>query len=208
MSHDALRSFLQEFNMMDEPSIEAVRNRKNQKLFILVDDTLDMRYKVINPEGETLILPDVLFEEDPVSVPQSKCADEFSEVQLANYVDFKTKQAHAARVQAERKPEPVRTTVVAPKAAPTPRKKAVPVSTKRGLGASWTGQKLTFYKHKIEPLAPKQTFRVVLDGVGTFEITKEEFLAQFNDAVMSQKYRAEGYYTYMALPEKARKYIK
>jgi hypothetical protein len=208
MKLQGLGSFLQEYIMMDEPSIEAVRNRKNQKLFILVDDTLDMRYKVINPEGETLILPDVLFEEDPVSVPSSKCAENFSEIQLSTYVDYRSKEAEAARKQAERKPEPVRTTVVPPKQPPTPRKKMVPISTKRGLGASWSGQKLTFYKHKIEPLAPKQTFRVVLDGVGTFEITKEEFLAQFNDAVMSQKYRAEGYYTYMALPEKAKKYIK
>jgi hypothetical protein len=40
-------------------TIEAVRNRKNQKLFIVVDDTIDARYKVINPAGETLILPDL-----------------------------------------------------------------------------------------------------------------------------------------------------
>ena len=40
------------------------------------------------------------------------------------------------------------------------------------------------------------------------QANREEFLAQFNDAVMSQKYRAEGYYTYMALTEKAKKYIK
>jgi hypothetical protein len=193
--------------MIDEPSVEAVRNRKNQKLFILVDDTLDMRYKVINPDGEVLILPDVLFEEDPVSVPSGSYETEFSPAQIDAYTEFRTKEKEAMRKQAERKPEPVRTVVVPPKTS-TPRKRVPPVSLKRGLGASWTSQKLTFYKHKIEPLAPKQTFRIDLDGVGAFEITKEEFLAQFNDVVMSQKYRAEGYYTYPTLPPKAGKYIK
>lgn len=193
--------------IIDDTSVEAVRNRKNQKLFILVDDTLEMRYKVINPAGELLILPDLLFEEDPITVPAKSFSEEFSEEQLNVYREFKIKEAEAARKQQDRKPEPVRTVVV-PSKTSIPRKKVPPVSLKRGLGASWSAQKLTFYKHKIEPLAPKQTFRIDLDGIGTFEITKEEFLAHFNDVVMSQKYRAEGLYTYPAMPDKASKYIK
>lgn len=193
--------------MIDEPSVEAVRNRKTLKLFILVDDSLDMRYKVINPAGETLILPDTLFDEDPVTVTSASYTAEFTTEQMAAYKDYRIKEADAARKQAERKPEPVRTVVVPPKAAPA-RKKAPPQPTKRGLGASWSSPKLTFYKHKIEPLGPKQTFRISIDGVGQFEISKEDFLAHFNDVVMSQKYRAEGYYTYPSLPDKAGKYIK
>lgn len=193
--------------MIDAPSVEAVRNRKNQKLFIVVDDSLDMRYKVINPAGETLILPDTLFDEDPVTVPSSDYTTEFTNEQMVAYQEFRVKELEAARKAAERRAEPVRTVVVPPKPAPT-RKKSPPVPQKRGLGASWSSPKLTFYKHKIEPLSPKQTFRITVDGVGQFEISKEDFLAHFNDVVMSPKYRAEGYYTYPSMPDKANKYLK
>ena len=79
---------------------------------------------------------------------------------------------------------------------------------RRGLGAAWTSPRLTFYKHKIEPLHAKQSFKVSVDGTGDFEMTKEEFLLQFNDAVMSPSYRSDGLYTYAQIPEKAWRYRK
>jgi len=39
-------------------------------------------------------------------------------------------------------------------------------------------------------------------------MTKEEFLLQFNDAVMSPSYRSDGLYTYPQIPEKAWRYRK
>ena len=87
--------------------------------------------------------------------------------------------------------------------------KAVPkTSTRSGLGAAWNSPRLSFYKHKIEPLQPKQTFRITVEGTGCFEISKEEFLANFNDVVMSPSYRADGLFTYPSVPDKAKRYLR
>ena len=196
--------------MTQDSPIEAVRNRKTQKLFIVVDDTLGTRYKVVNPEGETLVLPDLLFDEDTVTVTPEQFGSEFTPQQITAFRQLKEKAEAQARAAADRPPPPPRVIVAEPakKKTTAGRSRAPKVPERRGLGASWSSPRLTFYKHKIEPLHPKQTFRVTVEGVGTFEISKEDFLAQFNDAVMSQSYRADGLYTYPQVPEKARRYLK
>jgi len=197
----------------DQP-IDAVRNRKNLKLFIVVDDSLDFRYKVINPSGEVLILPDLLFDDDPVVVQPDDFATEFTPEQMTAYGEHLTKQAaqaEAAKLAASRpRPEvPPRRIVAEPAARPKSRRQpSAPRETKRGLGAAWSAPRLTFYKHKIEPLHPKQSFKITVEGNGDFEITKEDFLAHFNDVIMSPSYRAEGLYTYSQIPEKALRYRK
>jgi hypothetical protein len=195
-----------------EAPIEAVRNRKTQKLFILVDDTLGTRFKVINPGGEMIILPDLLFDEDPIFVPPAEHGTEFTPEQLASLRKHQEKMAEEAR-KARDRPPPAPTRIEPPP-PPRPRSQGAPRAKKttqpqrRGLGASWDAPRLSVYRHKIDPLDPKQTFRITIAGTGVFEITKEEFLAQFNDAVMSPSYRADGLYTYPQIPEKARKYLK
>lgn len=194
----------------DQP-IDAVRNRKNLKLFIVIDDSLELRYKVINPSGEVLILPDLLFEDDPVIVQPEEATIEFSAEQLAAYAEHLKKaaaQAEAAKLAALR-PEPPRRVVAEP--APRPRAKrqpSTPPQTRRGLAASWSAPRLTFYKHKIEPLHPKQSFKITVEGNGDFEITKEDFMAHFNDVIMSPSYRADGLFTYPQIPDKALRYRK
>jgi hypothetical protein len=198
--------------MAQETALEAVRNRKTNKLFILVDDTLGTRYKVINPAGEVLILPDLLFAEDPITVQPTDFAAEFSEIQLDAFVKYQEKaaaQEALARAAALRAPEPRRIDPEPEKKKRTPSARKEPTPpTRRGLGAAWTSPRLTFYKHKIEPLHAKQSFKVSVDGTGDFEMTKEEFLLQFNDAVMSPSYRSDGLYTYPQIPEKAWRYRK
>ncbi len=194
----------------DQP-IDAVRNRKNLKLFIVIDDSLELRYKVINPSGEVLILPDLLFEDDPVIVQPEEATIEFSAEQLAAYAEHLKKaaaQAEADKLAALR-PEPPRRVVA--EAAPRPRAKrqpSTPPQTRRGLAASWSAPRLTFYKHKIEPLHPKQSFKITVEGNGDFEITKEDFMAHFNDVIMSPSYRADGLFTYPQIPDKALRYRK
>jgi len=199
-------------SMVQETALEAVRNRKTTKLFILVDDTLGTRYKVINPAGEVLILPDLLFAEDPVLVHPSEFTNEFSEIQLDAFAKFQAKaaaQEALAKAAALRAPEPRRIDPEPPKKKKTPSaRKESAAPTRRGLGAAWSSPRLTFYKHKIEPLHAKQSFKVSVEGTGDFEITKEEFLLQFNDAVMSPSYRSDGLYTYAQIPEKAWRYRK
>lgn len=195
--------------MAQELPIEAVRNRKTQKLFIVIDDTLGTRFKVLNPEGEMLVLPDLLFDEDMITVQPDQFGAEFTAQQLTALREFQEKAEAQARAAAERPAPPPRVTIAAPAKKPTSSAKRAPkVPERRGLGATWSSPRLTFYKHKIEPLHPKQTFRVTVEGVGTFEISKEDFLAQFNDAVMSPSYRADGLYTYPQIPEKAKRYLK
>lgn len=191
-----------------ESFIEAVRNRKTQKLFIVVDDTLEMRYKVINPAGEVLVLPDALFDEDPITVPANQFTVEFSPEQLTMLERFNEQVAAQARI-APRPPEPTRAAEAPRKRdASSRRPKASAGPIKRGLGATWSSPRLTFYKHKIEPLHGKQTFRVTVEGKGDFEISKEDFLLQFNDVVMSMSYRSDGQYTYPSIPDKARRFLK
>lgn len=189
---------------------EAVRNRKNGKLFIIVDDTLEKRYRVINPAGEVLVLPDVLFEEDVIPVTSADFDADFTPEQVAAFAQFKVeeqaRQVYAA-AQAAKEAAMPRKTILAPQAAPKRSKSpAKPRSSASGLAATWNAPKLTFYKHKIEPLAPKQSFRVNVAGSGIYEMTKEEFLLNFNDVVMSPSYRSDGLYAYPALPSKAEKY--
>lgn len=192
--------------------IEAVRNRKTQKLFILVDDSLDMRYKVINPSGEVLILPDLLFDEDPVSVPPESVQAEFSSVQIdahIKYLERKALEEARERMQPktlqaeEREPERKK---IAPAKRSTSKGPKMP--SRRGLGATWSAPRLTFYRHKIDPLDSKQTFKIVVEGTGSFEISKEDFVAHFNDVMMSPTYRAEGLFSYREIPEKAKRYLK
>lgn len=195
----------------DSP-IEAVRNRKTLKLFIIVDDTLENRYKVINPGGEIIVLPDLLFEEDPLLVAPEQIAAEFTAEQLDALAKHNEKLAAAAKAQAERpkpvtKAPPAEPPAKARSSSPRPPRKAVD-NGRRGLGATWSAPRLTFYRHKIEPLGMKQSFKILVEGAGDFEITKEEFLAQFNDVVMSPSYRADGLYTYPKVPDKARRYLK
>lgn len=195
--------------MKIESIIEAVRNRKTHKLFILVDDTLEMRYKVINPSGEVLVLPDALFDEDPLSVPADQFASEFTPEQLTALERFNTQVAAQARITAP--PEPVKSDTSTRKPS-SPRRasssRPAPGTMRRGLGATWSSPRLTFYKHKIEPLHAKERFRIAVEGHGEYEFSKEEFLAQFNDVVMSPTYRSEGHYSYPAIPEKARRFLK
>ncbi len=198
----------------DQP-IDAVRNRKNQKLFIVVDDTIEARYKVINPAGETLILPDLLFDEDPLQVPPSDAEKEFSPEQLEALKIHREKVAAQEAFERSRpKPPPraVEPVTIPPSKPRAPRssspKKELASSQRRGLGAQWNSPMLTFYKHKIEPLGGKQSFRISVDGIGDFELTKDEFLAQFNDVCMSVKYRSEGQFSYSQIPDKALRFKK
>ncbi|MBM4252853.1 MAG: hypothetical protein FJ146_12850 [Deltaproteobacteria bacterium] len=194
----------------DQP-IDAVRNRKNLKLFIVIDDSLDFRYKVINPSGEVLILPDLLFEDDPIIVAPEDASTEFSPEQLSAYSEHLVKAAAAAAAAklAASRPEPPRRIVAEPAPRPkTRRQQSTPIQTRRGLAASWSAPRLTFYKHKIEPLHPKQSFKITVEGTGDFEITKEDFVAHFNDVMMSPSYRADGLFTYPQIPDKALRYRK
>jgi hypothetical protein len=185
--------------------IEAVINEKTGKHFILIEDLPGGRYKVINPNGEIITLPDTLFEEDQVTIGVKDYGQSFSDEQLKTLETFNEEvtkkqewQDKTAKVAASTPQK------IAPKRKSTPAQKG----TRAGLAASWESSKLTFYKHKIDPLHPKQTFKVEIPSLGEVEISKEQFLSDFNDVVMSAKYRSDGLFSYPQFPEKAKKFIK
>lgn len=195
--------------MVLESYIEAVKNRKTQKLFILIDDSFDLRFRVINPQGEVLFLPDALFEDDRVTVEADKYQNEFTPEQLSALERFNNQVAAQAREDNIIKTSEPEVSSPSPKKPSTPRKRSSESRPSRhGLGATWNSPNLTFYKHLIEPLHGKQTFKIKVDGSGEFEISKEDFLTIFNDVVMSPSYRSDGLFSYREIPEKARKYFK
>ena len=153
------------------PVITAVQNRKNQKLFIVVDDSLGTRYKVINPTGEVIVLPDLLFEEDPIEVPLAEFADHFTDEQRSSLERFLDEQLARAALEASRPKAPPRPPEPERLPAAKPRRESKLTArhqpSRSGLGASWTSPRLTFYKHKIEPLQMKQSFKSLLTESGS-----------------------------------------
>lgn len=199
------------------PAIDAVRNRKTGKLFILVDDSLGTHFRVVNPTGEILTLPDLLFDDEQTVIAEGDAPGAFTEEQLKAFSNYLDAEANAPRP----KPAPVSASgshgdsPQRKRLASTPSRRSASSTSKssrapgpRGVVVTWSSPRLAFYRHKIEPLGSHQSFRVQVDGVGPFEIPKEEFLAVFNDVVMSPSYRREGFFSYPEIPDKARRFLK
>lgn len=194
--------------------IEAMRNRKTDKLFILLDE-VPGRYKLINPEGNIVSLPAALFDEDPVVFEQNDAGEGFTDEQLNAYIkhmmqlEAREELDERARVETiERK----RKEAAVPKRVPTQRtssgRRRQKEDHRTGLGASWSGATLSFYRPQIDRLGPKQMFKVSVIGVGDFWISKQDFLNTFADVVLSPAYKADGFFAYRQIPEKAYKFLK
>jgi hypothetical protein len=163
----------------------AIKNISSQKVFVLLKTHEDKKMTIINPEGKTLTVPDGLFEKPfPVSTQDRE-----------QYFE-------AAQIQAWDK-----TRTVKKKPAGASKTKAKPQPSRANLEKEWHSERLCFYKHNIEPLKPGETFRVHVDQVGIFEITKEAFEKHFNDVIIAQSYWQGGHYAYDTFPEKAFRYL-
>lgn len=165
-------------------SIEAIQNKNSKKIFVLVENH-GTKMTIINPDGQVLTVPDGLFD-PPFSIDPDKLSNTFTAAQIAT-ID---KQFKKTRTKTTRK------RVVKKK-----------VATKSGIGAKWNCSKLTFYKHKIEPLQVTESFEVTTED-GIFTILKSDFTKLFNEVVISSEYWQEGSYTFQDLPEKAKNFIK
>lgn len=173
-------------------NVNAIRNTNSKILFILVEKTLDNKMTIINPQGKVLTVPEGLFEE-PFLVSQDSFIDTFTQEQVQAIEKYVSK-SRSSGIRKDGSPVKKR------------RKKAEPL--KFGLGAEWNSTKLTFYKHKIDPLSETQSFKITIEEVGIFTITKSDFSRIFNDVVISTSYWEEGSFTYDNLPDKAKKFIK
>ena len=183
------------FSMSLLVCVRAVKNLNSGRFFALVHEEPDQKMVIINPKGDILTVPGGLFA-DPEPVTSEAFADYFTSEQIAA---FGKAFGRGKGKSAGSKPGPSR-----PK-RPVKKKK---VEKQYGVGAEWNSGRLTFYKHKIEPLSETQSFKIYLEDAGVFMITKADFLRMFNDVVISNDYWEEGSFTYRELPEKAKKFIR
>lgn len=175
---------------MSSHSFYAIKNIASGKHFVFLSEE-NTKVTLVNPQGKELVVPKELFE-TPFSVGLSEVSQYFTQEQIATLGKRKSpsRSKSASGSTTRRK---------------TATKKG---ANKVGLGARWSGRYLTFYKHRIDPLGELQTFEIDLEDVGTFAISKKDFLALFNDVVVAQTYWQDGSFTYKSLPEKAEKFIR
>lgn len=175
-------------------SIYAVRNIATKQVFVVTNDDLGNQIEVINPDGKVLTVPKVIFEEK-FHVGISDLQDLLSKKQVESINTLRA--GKPTRKRASSTTSGTRKT----------KKKAASANKKIGLGAQWKASKLTFYKHKIDPLGPKQHFIVELDNESKFQITKEDFLKVFSDVTFKEKYWKEGSFSYDQVPDKAKAFF-
>jgi hypothetical protein len=194
--------------------IDAMRNVRTGKLFILLDVIPPNKMKVINPNGDILTVVDELFDDDPQEVAVADAPATFTEKQLETYDRYVEEESVRAAVaetraheeEAEEK-QVTRSRAPAPSSGRTRRvlrRDRSPAASAGGrLVAEWTAPRLTFYRHKIDPLRIKDSFRISVEGEGVFHMTREQFQETFNDVVLASSYRENGIFTYNVTPEKA-----
>ena len=201
-------------------SVEAVRNERTEKYFIVLDwDVGDKKIKVINPTGDVLDVIKLIFKmDDPVKVDGSEFAKFFSEKQIYKLEHWEQDQiASDEKKRLEKSAKASRKKPVLRSSVAKPRKKSVrtegmiekkSASAARKPIAQWSATELTFYRHHIEKLKPNEAFSVLMDGQGTFQITKAEFQRVFNNVVMNADYCKEGVFRYAEIPDEAKAFIK
>lgn len=180
--------------MTTDLGLQVVKNKKTGALFVFVEDKAGINIAVISPEGQELQVPSVLFD-DKRRLTSVEIQSELTEAQIRAINSQKPKRRSSSG------------TTRKSSGTTTRRKKAAKKGTKVGLGAEWNSACLTFYKHKIEPLDPKQWFIVTVDGYGKVRMTREEFNAEFMDVILLEDYYQNGSYSYREFPEKAKKFI-
>lgn len=204
--------------------VEGLRNLRTQKLFICLEASSSAgKVRVINPSGDILVVLEDLFDLEPVEVPVSEASDYFTPEQVKAWqaylddeverrrADAERQAREAAQSAMERASQPVSRTGGTRPVQPRTSRKALSTPVKVVAGrivAQWAGDKLVFYRHRIDPLRPSDQFRIEIHGVGSFQITKADFQRIFNNVVMSAQYRSQGIYTYDAVPDEARAFIR
>lgn len=202
-------------------SVEALVNERTGKFFIVVDwdGGEEGKVKVINPIGDILDVPTVIFKvDDPRVVTQIDFEKMFTPEQVAKLgrweqerfaIEEKKRLQRAAR--ASQASAPTKTAAPKPRAGSSRKEGIIDKSTSsvgRRPTVQWSSDKLVFYRHKIEGLKPNDVFACVIEGQGTVQMTKAEFQRKFNNIIMSPDYRSQGIYKYDQLPEEALAFLK
>jgi hypothetical protein len=165
------------------------KNRTTQEFFVFIETCDRNQIRLINPAGKILTVPQHIFE-SPVAVHATQFGSCFTAEQLS--VAEKVKKTGSKDGTTKKK---------------AVKKATKKVSAKTGLGITWSAPNLTFYKFKIDPLAPKQSFRIEMESGETFQITKDEFQSVFADIILSHEYSQEGSFSFPEMPPRALKFL-
>ena len=201
-------------------TVEALVNERTGKFFVVLEwgGSDEGKVKVINPNGDVLDVPTVIFKvDDPRTIDQSKFAEIFTSPQIAKLETWQTEQY--AEAERQRLQKAARASQSPSSKSPSPKPRAGSsrreglidrnqVSSNRRPTVQWSSESLVFYRHKIENLKPNDVFAVVIEGHGTLQMTKAEFQRTFNNIIMSSEYRSQGIYRYREMPEEALPFIK
>ncbi len=201
-------------------TVEALVNERTGKFFVVLEwgGSDEGKVKVINPNGDVLDVPTVIFKvDDPRTIDQSKFAEIFTSPQIAKLETWQTEQY--AEAERQRLQKAARASQSPSSKSPSPKPRAGSsrreglidrnqVSSNRRPTVQWSSESLVFYRHKIENLKPNDVFAIVIEGHGTLQMTKAEFQRTFNNIIMSSEYRSQGIYRYSEIPEEALPFIK
>lgn len=201
-------------------NVEALVNERTGKFFVVLEwgGSDEGKVKVINPNGDVLDVPTVIFKvDDPRTIEQSKFAEVFTSSQIAKMETWQTEQY--AEAERQRLQKAARASQSPSSKSPSPKPRAGSsrreglidrnqVSSNRRPTVQWSSESLVFYRHKIENLKPNDVFAIVIEGHGTLQMTKAEFQRTFNNIIMSSEYRSQGIYRYSEIPEEALPFIR
>lgn len=202
-------------------SVEAVKNERTEKLFIVLDwDVGDNKLKVINPTGDVLDVVKLIFKMDErITVHAANFHTSFSPQQISKldlwererfaYEEKKRLERSARTSQSSRSASSSKGSK--PRAASTRKEGLIDKHTSsagKRAAVQWNSSELTFYRHHIEKLKPNDVFAVVVEGQGTFQMTKAEFQRVFNNVIMNADYRTQGVYRYDEIPEEAKAFLR
>jgi hypothetical protein len=202
-------------------SVESLVNERTGKYFIVIDwdGGEEGKVKVINPNGDILDVPTVIFKlDEPKVVSSADFGSSFSPQQIQKLQVWETERfAIDEKKRLQRAARSSQASSSGKSAAPRARTGS---SRKEGLidrnatsgskraTIQWSSDTLVFYRHKIESLKPNDVFAVVIERVGTLQMSKAEFQRTFNNIIMSPEYRNHGMYRYAVIPDEAKPFIK
>ncbi len=203
---------------LPEEELEALKNTKTGKHFIVVEDGMpNERVRVINPNGDAITVGENLFEIEPVFVKKENFLEFFSEAQLSGYIKYREQKAEEMKrsVESQNTAENaapdhyhVTTNSTIPKKISRPRSSRANIvkETRGRVVSEWQVSRLTFYRHRILPLKSHQQFRITIENVGSFVMTRDEFESAFNYVLMSEDFRTKGLYSISEIPEALEKF--
>jgi hypothetical protein len=198
--------------------VDAVQNDRTEKHFIVLDWDVDGdKIKVINPTGDVLDVIKLIFRmNSPAKIQSESFNKVFTAAQLRKLETWESeKLAYDEKKRLEKAARSSQK--VGSKAAPkrktgTARTEGLIDRKQSGHGkrptVQWSSSELTFYRHHIDKLRTNESFAVIIEGQGVFQISKSEFQRVFNNVIMDSEYRNNGSFRYMEFPEEAKSFLK